>query len=640
MYFFAYVLMLAAMVCALGGGCFALLQLWQGRSELLAPIEKAHILSAAALLFASALLLHGLYYSDFSLQYVTSYTDRLLPVFYRLTAFWAGQAGSLLFWALAVALAGAAFLLTPGYRRLHPSTRLWFLLFFSGIMSFFGLLLTSWSNPFLMHSPTPPDGNGLNPLLQNPGMIFHPPLLFLGYGGFVVPGCLALAQHLSGKRDEEGGWVGIARPFTLLAWLLLTAGIVLGAWWAYMELGWGGYWAWDPVENASLIPWLIGTAALHVSLLEERRGKLAKVNVALMSLTTISAFFATWLVRSGVIESVHAFGDGGVGTPLLIFVALGTALCLWTAFFGPEEQRRLSGLDSREGLLVSAIWVLLVLSVVILTATLWPVLSKIWGAQAQGLSQDFYNRVCLPLFALLTLMLAVCPLLRWDRGIRSKGKSLAVCVALVGSACLLWIFGYRQPTALVAASAACAVAGGIVLLLAERPGRSALAACGVHLGVALTVLGAAFSGPYKQEADFTLGENERATLGAYEIRLTDITDGENPGHHFLEARLEVYKNGDKTGEVAPRRSIHAKFGNQQFAEADTVFSLGDEIYASLLGLTLRPGMPKRVTVKIGIHPLVNWLWIGGTLMCLFPLAALRRRSASGETRSGEKKSRA
>ncbi len=625
MYFFAYALLLLGMVCSLGSGGLALVQLRQGRSELLGLIEKAQIAVAGSLLFASALLLHALYRHDFSLQYVANYTDRILPVFYRLTAFWAGQAGSLLFWALAVGAAGAAFVLTPSWRALHAETRLWFLAFFAVIMAFFGLLLTGWSNPFLMQTPVPPDGNGLNPLLQNPGMIFHPPLLFLGYGGFVVPGCLALAQHLSGRKDEEGSWIRVARPFTLLAWLFLTAGIVLGAWWAYMELGWGGYWAWDPVENASLIPWLIGTAAVHTCMLEERRGKLARVNVALMSLTTVSAFFATYLVRSGVIDSVHAFGDGGVGTPLLVFILASTVLCVWAAFLGRASEKRLSGMDSREGFVVMAVWVLLALSFIIWTATLWPIISKIWGAQAQGLGPEFYNRVCLPLFAMLTAILALCPRLRWDGGVRDKTKTLAVAGAGVLGGCLLWYFDFRQPTAFIGAAAACACVAGAALHLLERPGRAGLAACGVHLGVALMVLGVAFSGPYKQEADLVLAANDIARLGGYEVRMKKIADGEAPGFHYLEAEMEVFRNGAKVGDLTPQRRIYEKFGRQQFAEADTIFSLTNEVYASLLGLEpIKQGEPMRVTVKLSVHPLVNWLWIGGTLMCLFPFIALRR----------------
>ncbi len=406
MYFIAYAMQLLTLICALGGSALALLQLWQQRGDALALIEKVHWAITGALSLAAALLLHALFWNDFSLVYVASYTDRVLPAFYRLTAFWAGQPGSMLFWAFSVAISGSIFALTPAYKRLTPATRLWYWGFFYAIMAFFALILSCWSNPFEMQSPVPPDGNGLNPLLQNPGMIFHPPLLFLGYGGFTVPACLALAQSLSGGEGEDG-WHRVTRPVTLLAWAFLTAGIILGMWWAYMELGWGGYWAWDPVENASLIPWLISTAALHTLIVQERRNKLHRVNVALMCLTTISAFFATYLVRSGVVQSVHAFGDGSVGTPLTVFVLGGLLISFWAAFSVPARGRELAGIVSREGFLVMVCWLLLALSVIILVGTMWPVISLLWTPEPHGLDANFYNRVCVPLGMLIMLLLMV-----------------------------------------------------------------------------------------------------------------------------------------------------------------------------------------------------------------------------------------
>ena len=624
MYIFAYCMLMLALLCSLGGAALALIQLWQGRSNALAMVEKSQLILTGALVLASALLLHALFWNDFSLEYVASYTDRILPVFYRLTAFWAGQSGSMLFWALSVALCGAGFLLTKSYRKLTDETKLWFWVFFLITMAFFSLILTGWSNPFAMISPAPEDGRGLNPLLQNPGMIFHPPLLFLGYGGFVIPGCLALAQSLSMRQDEEGLWVAVARPFTLLAWLFLTAGIILGAWWAYMELGWGGYWAWDPVENASLIPWLIGTAAIHTMIIEERRHKLGRSNTFLMALTTVSAFFATYLVRSGVIDSVHAFGDGGVGTPLLAFILFSLVVSIWVSFLGYNSRRELSGIDSREGFLVLVGWVLLMLSVIICVATLWPIISKLWTVQAQGLDAGFYNRVCLPLFALLAVLLAFCPWMAWNSGVRDKKKILTVLAVFLVSAGVFWGLGYTQPTALVAQAASVAALCSIGLLFLEkavRSQRNTMAAYGVHFGLILLILGVAFSGPYKTEQDLLLAKGDKGVVGGYEVTVVDLTTGDNPAFEYLEARLQITKDGVLMGLLAPQRRIYKKFGEQQFSEVDTVFSMGNEIYASLLGLDEK----HRATVKVSVNPLVNWMWVGGTLMCLFPLMGLRRR---------------
>ncbi len=623
MYIFAYSLLLLSLLCALGGAAIACAQLWQGRSDALRYIEKAQLVISGALLVASGLLLHALFWNDFSVQYVASYTDRILPVFYRLTAFWAGQAGSMLFWALSVAICGAFFLVCKPYKKLSAPTKLWYWVFFLLIMAFFGLILTAWSNPFTLQTPVPQDGNGLNPLLQNPGMIFHPPLLFLGYGGFVIPGCLALAQCLSGMEQNEKSWIRVARPFTLSAWVFLTAGIVLGAWWAYMELGWGGYWAWDPVENASLIPWLVGTAAIHTTIIEDRRGKLGRVNVCLMALTTISAFFATYLVRSGVIDSVHAFGDGGVGTPLLVFILASTLLAFFVATIGNTAGKPLAGIDSREGFLVFTAWALMTLSIIIWIATLWPIISKLWSTGAQGLEAGFYNRVCLPLFAMIAATLAFCPWLSWNGGIKDKTKILSAAAILIGSAIIFWSMGYRQPTAFIASAAAAAVLGGCIMQLRDKSVRNlpqSLGACGIHFGLALVFLGIAFSGPYKIESDLTLSKGESGKVGTYEVTLLEIRDGAGPGFDYIEADLEVKRDGKVLGKLNPQRRMYEKFGRQQFAEADTIPGLGNELYASLLGLESE----KRVNVKVSANPLVNWIWIGSTLMCLMPLINFRR----------------
>ncbi len=682
----AYLLLVASFLTALFFSGTAAAQLFQGRTGALHWVEKSQYLLCAFLTLSSMILVQALASYDFSLVYVAAYTDRDLPAFYRLTAFWAGKEGSLLFWAWSVMVFGLFFLLSESYQKLTEQTKLWFWMFFSAIMAFFLLLLTSWSNPFIANIPAPPDGRGLNPLLQNPGMIFHPPLLFLGYGGFVIPGCLALAQSLSTTK-EDTAWSVISRPFTMTAWAFLSAGIILGGWWAYMELGWGGYWAWDPVENASLIPWLIATAYLHTGIVESRRGKLKRVNVFLMVLTTISAFFATYLVRGNVVQSLHSFGEGGVGVPLLVFILAFTLLAAYVAHSAAPDGKELEGLFSREGFLVIVAWLFLALAVIVLVATLWPVASKhggkLWLAAvpllvgggvclarsfapgilsgvpgdwlerrraevllaclvlgvllvalatvfwpdagtasakvAKGLDAAFYNRTCLPLFTALGALLLACPWLGWRGGVRRKAVLGALLGIFVAACAGFFALGLKLPLAFLTAGAAVAIIAGLVLYFALSPGAlrlpNLLGAHGVHLGLALMLLGVAFSGPYKVGEDLALLPGESKTLDGYDIKLSRMFQGNGPGYEFLEAELEVSHGKDQIGIMAPQFRTYAKYPDQGFAEAYTLFSLGDELYATLHS----QDDEGRYVLHVSVNPLVNWVWIGGVLLCLFPL---------------------
>lgn len=633
MYLLAYITLLLALLLALGGAGLAIIQLWEGRADQARLVGLANWPISACLLLASALLLHALFWQDYRLEYVASYTDSWLPVFYRLTAFWAGQPGSMLFWALITALCGSIF--APFLKRQEPQTRLWYWTLFYLNMAFFCLILTCWSNPFILQEPVPADGNGLNPLLQNPGMIIHPPLLFMGYAGFTVPACLGLAQ-LVAPNAANPPWHAQSRPFYLISWLLLSAGIILGAWWAYMELGWGGYWAWDPVENASLLPWLISTAALHIMVITRRSNALSRYAVALMALTVIAAFFATYLTRSGVIQSVHAFGDGGVGTPLTIFVLVSLLISFYMILFSPADKSQLASLGSREGILVIVSWLLLALAAVITLATMWPVISKIWGAAAQGLDASFYNRVCLPLAVGLILLICICPGLRWKGGIAHPASLYATCGAFVAASAGIWFAGYQKPLAVVGAGAAIAAICAILLTLLQKnvwsnPKR--LAALGAHFGTALMALGVAFSGPYTLERDLLLAKGQSENAGPYTVSLETVREGAGPGYDFLQATLKISRNTEQIGTLKPERRIYEKFGDMQFSEVDVIPGLGSDIYASLLGMD----EDLRVLVRISLEPLVNWIWIGGVLMCLLPLVGLwRKKTNSNQFESSDK----
>ena len=623
MYLAAYICLLITLFCSLAGAAIGTAQLWQGKNSELRWLEYAQGAGSLCMLAASGILMHALVVSDFSVDYVANYTDRALSLFYRCTAFWGGHEGSMLFWALMVSVCGTAFLFTRTYRNLSAETRSWFLVFFLAIMAFFGLLLSTWSNPFLRTLPAPADGYGLNPLLQNPGMIFHPPLLFLGYGGFVIPGCLALAQAMSSQKDPMH-WLDVARPFTLTGWLFLTAGIVLGGWWAYMELGWGGYWAWDPVENASLIPWLIGTAALHTAIVETRRGKLHRVNIFLMSLTTVSAFFATYLVRGDVVNSVHAFGGNGTGPYLLFFVLAFLAVITFISLFAKNpDARELGGLETREGFVVMTVWLLMALCLVILLATLWPVISKLWTDRPVGLDQNFYNRVCLPLFTVMLALLLACPWIKWQGGLKNWRKLLISGAAFCGALIVFWRTGVQQALPLMSASLSAALLVSMVMILAEKSTRTwmpSLMACLVHISVALVALGISFSGPYKQEVEVELARGGVVQVGPYSVTLSNLYEGRDRTFEFIEAELQLSKDGKTVGTVSPQRRLYDKFQRSAFSEPTTYPSLGSEFYATLLGVN-----GGKAVLRMSANPLVNWLWIGGALMSLAPILGLRRR---------------
>jgi cytochrome c-type biogenesis protein CcmF len=619
----AYVSMLFALIATLFLGGWTAAAMLAGKEERLVFSERGHLAVTLLVLLASGVMLWALLTRNYGFLSVMSHVDNTLELAYVVTAFWAGSEGSLLFWELAMALTGAIFILTPGYKSLSERTKAYYWVFYFVVNGFFLLMLTCWVNPFLQAVPAPPDGKGMNPLLRNPGMIFHPPLLLLGYAMYVVPACAALAGALSGETRK---WIDATRNINVLSWTFLSAGIILGGWWSYMELGWGGYWAWDPVENASLIPWCTGTAFLHTAIVGSRRGALARTNIAIMAVTFISCVFGTYLVRSGVVESLHAFGEGGVAMPLLSFILF---LCAVTAaailVARPGEQRRLGDLMSREGLLVIVAWTLVALGVVVGLGTMWPVISKMWSAKPVGLDARFYNRVCLPLFALLVLLFSVCPWLGWKEGVRDKRGLIATLAAFAASAALFVALGYRLPLALIGAAGAvsCMVTAVLAMgLLPEVRNRRTLGAYVIHLGLGLMALGVAFSGPYQLSAEKEAQVGQTFQVGGYDVTVKDVHEKSSPAMARLIVQLEVKKGGKVIGVVSPERRIYRGY-EQAFAEVEVIPGLGDEIFAVLLGATEDGG----VSLKVNVNPLVNWIWIGGVIFCLAPLLILRYRRA-------------
>ncbi|MBT8762394.1 heme lyase CcmF/NrfE family subunit [Desulfohalobiaceae bacterium Ax17] len=621
--FFSLLLSLLVLILLGGAGFYQVLKRNNGQSELniLAWMERGQIASLVLISLSSVILFWALGIRDFSFAYVHDYTDEFLPLFYALTAFWAGQDGSFLFWSWVLSILGFCFIFSPTYKELDSKTKVFFWGFYFLAEAFFLLMLTGPSNPFLKIVPTPTSGKGLNPLLQNPGMIFHPPLLFLGYAGFTIPTCLAFANWVTG---DQFSWMKQGRNWILFAWIALSAGIILGAWWSYMELGWGGYWAWDPVENASLIPWLISTAYLHTAVIGRQKRALARTNLFFMALSLISCFFATFLVRSNVIDSLHAFGSKGVGVPLLWLMFLSFLVTFFLMFTVKENSKAMDAPLSRQGAMLLFSWLFIALGLIVVLGTMWPVISSLWTSNTVGLEAGFYNRVCLPLFVVMSLLLCICPWLKWKKGLTDPKFGFIIALFLLSSFIVLWISGIRDILPLLGAGSAITICLSIVLLFirqqALRRQRVYWGTYGVHLGIALIVLGISFSGPYKQEKEVILSLNKTMSIKEYEVKYIDFKEKFTPGMAIYEAKLEVYKDGKKIGELFPQKRIYRNF-EQPFAEVSVLPSLGDELYATLLGFD----ESKVISLKISVNPLINWIWIGGTIVCILGFLAMNRR---------------
>jgi len=627
MYLFAHGAMLLALLLSVLGAGLACIEAWTERGKALPWLERLNMSSVILVTFASAILLRALVSRDFTLSYVTQYTDSTLPLFYTITAFWAGQAGSLLFWALVMGAASILFLFSNTYQKLNPKTKLYFWMFFLPVQAFFLLLLTGPSSPFVTLVTPPVDGQGLNPLLRNFGMVLHPPLLFIGYAGFTIPACLALASTMTGERRL---WVEGAHNWNVASWSLLTSGILLGGWWAYMELGWGGYWAWDPVENASLIPWFSATAFLHTSIIERRFGALPRTNVFLACLTLLLCIFATYLVRSGVVESLHAFGEGGVALPLILAISFGMIVSVAVALARPVgEGSSLPNLDSKQGMVVLLVWLLMLLGAIVLMGTLWPVLSQLWETNPVGVNQGFYNTICLPLFTAMAMLLALAPWLGWKGGFWKPKVAMIpvaawICVFVIG----FWL-GVRPLLAVTAVGAAVAVAVSVVLLAVLQPkasrSRAFLSSHGSHLLFAVLVLGVAVSGPFQKTHEVPLSPGEKFSFGGYVFEYTKLRTEKKTELAIEEAVITVSKDGQRLGELTPQRRLYRNYDHPN-SEVSTLFSLGDELYATIHDIEGERVQP----LKVSINPMVNWVWIGSLGITLLPLLAWRTRRAQGD----------
>jgi cytochrome c-type biogenesis protein CcmF len=622
---------------------------WEGRPDLTASVRGAVYATFGALAVATLALWQGLASHDFNIEYVAAYTSRNLPDGYIISALWAGQKGSLLFWAVVLSLfAAVAQLLTPRrYSALMPYVAG----VTSAVVAFFVCTMLFAANPFERMAFTPADGRGLNPQLQNPGMMIHPPMLYLGYISITIPFAFAIAALLS--RSLDTGWIHAIRKWTLVSWLFLSIGITLGMWWAYVELGWGGYWAWDPVENASLLPWLTMTAFLHSVMIQEKRGMLKRWNLGLIVGTFLLSIFGTFITRSGVIASVHSFTQSSVGYFFLAFLVVCGILSftlLYTRWPGLRADVQLESVVSREAAFLFNNLLLVGVAFSVLWGTLFPILSELVRGSKITVGPPFFNRVNVPLGLLLLALTGVGPLIAWRKAspgnLRRQftwpvASGLVTCIALLAA-------GVRGLYPLMALSLAGFVAGTIVqefyrgvrarrrmhgesapLAFARLVARNRRRYGGylVHAGVLIYFV--AFSGmAFKREIEATLRPGESATLTSpfghtYTLTHVGVSQFEALNRIVSAATVQVAKDGRPQGLMTSEKRQHVDSFRRPTFEPSTEVgirsTLQEDLYITYAGSV---GGTEEAVYRFTINPLVWWVWFGGFVLALGGLVTM------------------
>ena len=630
------------------------------RPDLVASGARAVYATFAFTALASLGLLQALLASDFSFKYVASFTSANLPAVYKLTAFWGGQAGSLLFWALVLAFYAA---LAVWFNRNRNRELMPWVYGTLGVTLLFFLAVTAFgANPYERLDWIPADGRGMNPQLQNPGMALHPPNLYLGYVATAIPFAFAIGALFTRRLNAE--WLGAVRRWALVSWFFLTIGIVLGMWWAYVELGWGGYWAWDPVENSSFLPWLTNTAFLHSVMIQEKRGMLRKWNVVLVIASFLLSILGTFITRSGIISSVHAFAQSPVGTWFLGFLVFALVASTWlvmTRLRDLEAEAGLESMVSREAAFLYNNVVLCGIAFSVLWGTLFPVLSEWVRGSKITVGAPFFNAVNIPLGLLLLALTGIGPLIAWRRAsvANLKRQFAAPLAAGVAAGALLLALGMRDGYALVAYVLAGFVTGTIVqefakgigarrkmhgesvpVALLRLVGRNRRRYGGYIVHAGIVIMFAAFAGlAFRKEFDVTLKSGESFTAidpygHSWTFTSQGISHDQRLNRLVTAVGLTTTRDGEPAGVMASEKRQHVDSrGNPTFEPSTEVGIRTDakqDVYIVLAGVTGEDTAEIRVT----FNPLVVWVWTGGIIMALGGLIVMwpqadRRAAQSG-----------
>jgi cytochrome c-type biogenesis protein CcmF len=625
--------LLVALTLAVYGAVVAALGARRGRPALVESAQHA-ALGVFLLVTASLLLLvYAFLTFDFSVRYVANNTNLGTPFYYRITAVWGALEGSIVLWSWMVSLYTLIVILRhrTSARELYP----WVLTVMLSVVAFFLLVMTVPAPVFARMVPIPADGRGLNPLLEDSGMITHPVALYLGFTGFTVPFAFAIAALVTGRVGDF--WITTTRRWTILAWYFLSLGLLIGGWWSYHVLGWGGYWAWDPVENAAFMPWLTATALLHSVMISERRRMLRLWNVALIVLTFSLTLFGTFLTRSGVIASVHAFSQGSIGVFFLSFLALVvlTALALiawrWDTL---GAQGELDSVVSRESAFLLNNVLLVAATFTVFFGTVFPLLSEAVRDVKVSVGAPFFNQVNVPLFLSLIFLMGVGPLIAWRRASIENLKRNFLWPVVVGivAAAVLRLLGVGSFVVLVSLGLTVFVAATITvdLVRATRARRSmgerTLPALGgllrrhnrryggfvVHLAVLVVAVGVTGSQTWSVHTETTLKRGEQTELGGYRIRFDGLRESQESNHGKVKGTFTLL-NGRAAGTVLqPAKKFYPQ-EQSPIAYVDYRLGLIDDVYV-VLGDFARDGTS--ATVKLQVNRMVSWIWIGGLVLTL------------------------
>lgn len=599
-----------------------------------------------AMLGAFLGLMGGFWGNDFSLVYVAEHSNSLLPWYYKLSATWGGHEGSLLLWL--TILAGWGALVAWFSRGLPLAMRARVLVVLALVQVMMLLMLVFTSSPFVRTLPNlPVDGTDLNPLLQDPGLIFHPPMLYMGYVGMAVPFAFCMAALWAGRLDSV--WTRWSRPWTVAAWGFLTLGIALGSWWAYYELGWGGWWFWDPVENASLLPWLASTALLHSLAVTEKRGVFKAWSIMLAIFAFALSLLGTFLVRSGVITSVHSFAADptrGLAILVILGVVIGSGLLLFALRGWRLTVESHYDLISRETLLVVNNIIILVASLVVLLGTLYPMIADAFALGQVSVGAPYFNALFVPLTWLLLLAMGMGANLRWKKDTRPLlGVSTAILVssgvlAAIGFYLIALVFNQGQissQNSQIAITLALSfwVMGFMVQDIWQKSRYQANLWQGMkrqkssywgmqlaHLGVLIVAIGVATTSNLSIEKDVAMGIGDTIKVQDYQFHLKDFSPVKGSNFDGTQAEIAVSKNGNPITTLYPEKRTYV-VSRMPMTEAAIHANLWRDVYVALGEPIDDPNNPKtQWAVRIYIKPLIRWLWLGAIIMALGGLLAM------------------